>query len=129
MEVSEQSIDTVRIEELSAVLDVATQTLGGWLYLQHQLELGGAVRLLDGLDADAVGVDSLERFVLECKDHLDQWRMAWLAAGIEGLDEVLEGQLLVHQRAQRGGADLAQQRPEGLGLSRPEPQRQGIDEE
>ncbi len=131
LEVADHPVDRRGVEQVGVVLDPPGEAAGRLLQRQGQVELGGP-RPLGGRQrpqGQLLPADVGHPVVLEDEHHLEERRPARVAAGLEGLDEQLEGQLLMLERPQRHLADAAEQRAEAGVARQVGPQRQHVDEE
>ncbi|MNO72026.1 hypothetical protein D3C76_629590 [compost metagenome] len=97
--------------------------------VQAQVEVRGEVVALAGAQAHAADGAFLGQGELLGELHLAQRVMGEAAGHAQRLDQLIERQVLVDLRAQRGCLDLLQQRGEGLPRGDLATQHQGVDEQ
>ncbi len=117
------------VEQVGAVFERAQQLPALFLHIPGQVELGRRLRGWQRFEGQARQRQSAQRCILQHQHHLEQRRMAGVALGVQGLDQLLERQVLVRVRAQRGGAHLLQQVAERGVAVNLGAQHQRVDEE
>ncbi|XSF02870.1 hypothetical protein VZP55_34980 [Myxococcus faecalis] len=130
VEVPTQPLDRRHVEEVGVVLEPTEDLVRPVLaQLQQQVELGraGVHEQIRGLEPRHGQV--LPRGVLEAEHHLEQRVTAQVARGLQLLDELLEGQLLVRVRRHAHVLRAAQQLAEGGVAAQVVAQHQRVDEE
>ncbi|OLE30915.1 MAG: hypothetical protein AUG44_00035 [Actinobacteria bacterium 13_1_20CM_3_71_11] len=121
----------VRLEQVGAVLQCAAQAAAVPVVREHQRQVvlgdpGGAVQFAQGQARQHSG----RRPGVAQREHRAEHRCPARVAGrVEVLDEPLEGQARVGERADRDVAHLPQVPAEGELGPRPSAQRQHVDEE
>ena len=111
-----QAADQGGAEEVGAVLDPARETLPPLFQFDRQLELGRAVVRLEPAGGEA-GQGRRRRRLLQHEHRLDERAVIAAAAGLQGLDQLLERQVLVDPGGERRRARPRQQPGEG-GIAR-----------
>ncbi len=118
-----------RIEQVGVVPERADETLGAGSQRQRQLELRDAARGVYSGERQAGEGERGLRQVLQDEQHLEERRAAHVSRGLEHLDQLLEGHVLVAVGAERRLSHLTEQRHEGVLLGDACAQGQGVDEE
>jgi hypothetical protein len=102
--VADHARDGRRVEEVRAVGDRAGQPLRALGHRERQVELRRVDLDLVRAEREARQVQRLARNVVQDEHHLEERRVAQAALGLELLDQLLEGQVLMRVGAE---ADLA----------------------
>ena len=131
LEVREQAVDRLGVEQIRCVSDVCVQGAVGGV-AQHQVE----VEARPGPSGDREPLELVAADLAPCagddvvaEQDLEERRVAPRALRVEHLDELLERQLLVGERAQHGRPHALQQLREGRIAGQVGAQRQRVGEE
>ncbi len=128
-QVAQQSVDGVRGEEVGAVLDAATQAPCCLLEGEGDVEPCCSRLAAQRAERETLDLQLLVRLVLEHQLDLEERREAETALGVDGLDQLLERQILVRIGAQRVRLHALQQLTEGWVAAQSRPQGELVDEE
>jgi hypothetical protein len=128
-QVPPQALHSGPVEQVGVVLEPAAQVALLLEDLQLQVETRGGAVHVDGLQAQPGHVEVRHRDVLEDERDLEDGRAGQVAARLQLLDDALERQLLVGQRAQAHLPHPGQQLPERGVAGQVGTQRERVDEE
>jgi hypothetical protein len=129
LQVPHHALDGVRLEQVGAVVQFATQALGSRREAQREIELGALKIRSDSAHVQPRQSAFPAPGVLQCEHHLEEGRVAQAALGLQLGHQLLEGHLLVLVRAQRHLAHPPQHLPKARVSTEIRPQHQGVDEE
>jgi hypothetical protein len=120
--VPEQALDRVGLEQVAAEVDRQAQPAGTAEGVELEVETRAARVELDRAEAQSRALRALRRRArglqevaraLEGVQHLEEGIAARVALGLQRLDQLLEGQILVLEGAEHGLAHAAEQLAEG----------------
>src|SRR5689334_14023200 len=94
LEAIEHALDRRRLEEIAGILQFPSQPMLGFYQREKEIELRRWVVDHQRADGEARKIQRVYRYVLKSKHGLKERRMAEIAAGLDLLDDALEGQLL-----------------------------------
>ncbi len=126
--VGEQALDGGGIEQVGRVLDDPQNARSGVRQVQGEVELGGLGPHPERDQGQAGELDPIERGVLQGEHDLEQRRPARIAANLEGVDQLLEGDVLMGVGAEGRLPHAGHQLADREVAREVQPQDQGVDE-
>ena len=105
LEMAQETKNRGRVEQIGVVLERAGQAIGQFFQRESQIELGRPIADRDGGQRQTSPFRGLERSRLQDEHDLKNGRTAQIAFHGKGLDELLEGQILVSISTQSDFAD------------------------
>src|SRR5437879_4062642 len=112
-EVADQPLCRRDLEQVRVVLEIAAQTVRFLRQAKTQIELGCAALNIKRADGQAGELGCDRKSILQDEQHLKQRRSTRVAHGLQLLDELLEGNVLVSVAAQGDSTHPSEQFAEG----------------
>src|SRR5271166_2592474 len=130
MEMTEHTINTRAIEQVSAVFYVQYELIPGIGYKQCQVEFGGAVIGQDPLDIVSVETDErkLLIYIAKVDHHLEERGVARLSFRLHSANHLIEGRGAVRVNVKNTLLHLIQQLPEAQVSRKLQAQRMSVQE-
>jgi hypothetical protein len=126
--VADGARDRGAVEEVVAVAEGAAETFRGLLHHQHPVELRRRVVEPEWAESQLGQLQRPDRRVAQGENHLEEGRIAQVALGLELVDELLEGQVLVGLGVEGHVAHPPQEFAEGEVAGGAAAQGQDVDE-
>ncbi len=102
------ALDGPRLEQVGRVGQRRPKAVRGFPGIEGKVELYGSTVPGKTLDVQTIDLGILPLAALVVIHHLEQRAVAEIAFGLQGIDQLLERQILVRLRAQRRLAHAAQ---------------------